>query len=264
MPVIFTSGTMSVRGDFTHFKRMTGISFAAPSRIIETSKPSPFDFQSNGLLYIPERMPFPDIRDGRYIQAVMQEILQIVSATHGHTLILFTSYWLMERVFYGLKGQISDYPLFLMGRGRLDVISSFRRSGNGVLFASDSAGEGIDLAGDILSSLIVVKLPFPVPDPVMEYQRNQYEDFDLYRRDIIIPEMLMKLRQWLGRGIRREKDTAVFSILDSRASLRGRYRTEILNTLPTMPVTDRLLDVADFIIRKKADSYFMDKEREEE
>ncbi len=103
-----------------------------------------------------------------------------------------------------------------------------------MLFASDSAGEGIDLAGDILSSLIVVKLPFPVPDPVMEYQRNQYEDFDLYRRDIIIPEMLIKLRQWFGRGIRREKDTAVFSILDSRASLRGRYRAEILNTLPTM------------------------------
>lgn len=217
----------------------------------------------NGLLYIPERMPFPNIRDDRYIQAVMEEILQIVSATHGHTLILFTSYWLMERVFYGLKEQLSDYPLFLMGRGRLDVISSFRRSGNGVLFASDSAGEGIDLAGDILSSLIVVKLPFPVPDPVMEYQRNQYEDFDLYRRDIIIPEMLIKLRQWFGRGIRREKDTAVFSILDSRASLRGRYRAEILNTLPTMPVTDRLMDVADFIIRKKADSYFMDKREEE-
>lgn len=242
------------------------------TRITEISKPSPFDFQSNGLLYIPERMPFPNIRDDRYIQAVMKEILQIVSATHGHTLILFTSYWLMERVFYGLKERLSDYPLFLMGRGRLDVISSFRRSGNGVLFASDSAGEGIDLAGDILSSLIVVKLPFPVPDPVMEYQKTQYTslrsdddaDFDLYRRDIIIPEMLIKLRQWFGRGIRREKDTAVFSILDSKASLRGRYRKEILNTLPAMPVTDRLMDVADFIIRKKADSYFMDKERKEE
>ena len=97
----------------------------------------------------------------------------------------------MERVFYGLKEQLSDYPLFLMGRGRWDVISSFRRSGNGVLFASASAGEGIDLAEDILSSLIVVKLPFPVSDPVMEYQRNQYEDFDLYRRDIIIPERML-------------------------------------------------------------------------
>jgi len=262
IPAIITSGTMSVRGDFNHFKKMLGIHSAAVSRIMETSKPSPFDFPNNGLLYIPERMPFPNIRDDRYIQAVMEEILRIVSATHGHTLILFTSYWLMERVFYGLKDRLSAYPLFLMGRGRLDVISSFRKSGNGVLFASDSAGEGIDLAGDILSSLIVVKLPFPVPDPVMEYQRTQYEDFDSYRRDIIIPEMLIKLRQWFGRGIRREEDTAVFSILDNRASLRGRYRAEILDTLPFMPVTDRLADVADFIIRKKADSYFMDKEQD--
>lgn len=262
IPAIITSGTMSVRGDFTHFKRTTGLQSANPSRIMETSKPSPFDFRSNGLLYIPERMPFPNIREDRYIQAVMGEILRIVSATHGHTLILFTSYWLMERVFYGVKDRLSVYPLFLMGRGRLDVISRFRRSGNGVLFASDSAGEGIDLAGDILSSLIIVKLPFPVPDPVMEYQRTQYEDFDSYRRDIIIPEMLIKLRQWFGRGIRREEDTAVFSILDNRASLRGRYRTEILNTLPSMPVTDRLADVSDFIIRKKADSYFMDEGRE--
>lgn len=260
IPVIITSGTMSVRGNFTHFKRMTGLSFAASSRTMESSKPSPFDFQSNGLLYIPERMPFPNIRDDRYIQAVMGEIIQIVSATHGHTLLLFTSYWLMEKVFYGLKEQLSDYPLFLMGRGRLDVINSFRRSGNGVLFASDSAGEGVDLAGDILSSLIVVKLPFPVPDSVMEYQRHQYEDFNLYLKDIIIPEMLIKLRQWFGRGIRREQDTAVFSILDSRASLRGRYRTEILNTLPAMPVTDRIRDVEDFIMRKKTESYFMDKE----
>ena len=76
--------------------------------------------------------------------------------------------------------------------------------------------------------------------------------------------MLIKLRQWIGRGIRREKDTAVFSILDSRASLRGRYRAEILSTLPTMPVTDRIMDVVDFIIRKKADSYFGGKKREEE
>lgn len=263
IPFIITSGTMSVRGDFTHFMRTTGLQFVASPKLIETSKLSPFDFQSNGLLYIPERMPFPNIRDGRYMQTVMEEIVRIVSAVHGHTLILFTSYWLMERVFYGLKERLSNYPLFLMGRGRLDVINSFRRSGNGVLFASDRAGEGIDLAGDILSSLIVVKLPFPVPDPVMEYQRSQYEDFDLYRRDIIIPEMLIKLRQWFGRGIRREEDTAVFSILDSRASLRGRYRSEILNTLPVMPVTDRLLDVEDFIVKKKADSYFMDKEREE-
>lgn len=271
IPVVITSGTMSVRGDFTHFKKRTGLQYAHPARVMETSKPSPFDYRRNGLLYIPERMPFPNIRNEHYIQAVMEEIGRIVRATHGHTLILFTSYWLMERIYYGLKEELSDYPLFLMGRGRLDIIRNFRKSGNGVLFASDSAGEGIDLAGDILSCLIVVKLPFPIPDPVTEYQRAQYEaacggadnGFDLYRKEVIIPEMLIKLRQWFGRGIRRENDTTVFSILDSRASLRGRYWEEILNTLPPMPVTNRISDVSDFIIKNKAESYFVGEEMEE-
>lgn len=72
--------------------------------------------------------------------------------------------------------------------------------------------------------------------------------------------MLIKQRQWFGRGIRRESDTAVFSILDSRATLRGRYRGEVPEILPDMPVTDRLGDVEEFILRNKADSYFADGE----
>ena len=174
----------------------------------------------------------------------------------------------IERVVNHLTANFPQYDYVVVNDGSRDETAAIcQRNGYNLLNLPVNlglAGAFQALAGDILSSLIVVKLPFPVPDPVMEYQRNLYEDFDLYRRDIIIPEMLIKLRQWFGRGIRREKDTAVFSILDSRASLRGRYRAEILNTLPTMPVTDRLMDVADFIIRKKADSYFMDKEREEE
>lgn len=257
IPAVITSGTLSVRGDFSHFKKTTGLELAG-SRVFETGKASPFDYGRQGLLYIPERMPFPNIRDRRYIRAVMEETGRVVRAAHGHTLVLFTSYWMMERIYYGLREDLSEFPLFLMGKGRLDVIGAFRESGNGVLFASDSAGEGIDLAGDILSSLIVVKLPFPVPSPVEEYRRGQYGDFESYRREVIVPEMLIKLRQWLGRGIRRETDTAVFSILDSRASLRGRYRGEILDTLPDMPVTDRLGDVEEFIMRNKPESYFAD------
>lgn len=127
-----------------------------------------------------------------------------------------------------------------------------------------ATAQGIDLAGDILSSLIVVKLPFPVPDPVVEHQRGLYRDFESYRREVIVPKMLIKLRQWFGRGIRRESDTAVFSILDSRAALRGRYRGEVLDTLLDMPVTDRLRDVEEFILRNKAAGYFTDREREQQ
>ena len=178
----------------------------------------------------------------------------LVGQTHGHTLVLFTSYRVMEMVYQELFDQITEYPLFMMGKRRLEVIREFRKSGNGVLFASDSAGEGIDLAGDILSSVIVVKLPFPAPDPVLEYEKSLHDDFYIYLSDTIVPSMLVKLRQWIGRGIRREEDTCVFSILDSRAVTR--YRAEILAVLPDMPVTEQLGDVGKFIREHKEEDYF--------
>lgn len=116
----------------------------------------------------------------------------------------------------------------------------------------------------LVESAAIYAARAPVPSPVEEYQRGLYGDFESYRREVIVPRMLIKLRQWFGRGIRRESDTAVFSILDSRAALRGRYRGEVLDTLPDMPVTDRLGDVEEFILRNKAASYFADGEREQE
>lgn len=253
-PSILTSGTLSVGGDFSHFKQNNGISFVEEQRIFEAGKSSPFDYGRNALLYIPQDMPTPRPGDGSYMQTVTDRLVELIKAAHGHTLILFTSYRMMEQTYTTLCDRISEFPLFMMGRGRLDAISRFRKSGNGILCASDSAGEGIDLAGDILSSLIVVRLPFPVPDPVLEYKKSLYGDFDSYLNEIIVPEMLTKLRQWIGRGIRRETDTCVFSILDGRAGRR--YRNDILSALPDMPVTDRLSDVERFILEKKTDAYF--------
>lgn len=105
---------------------------------------------------------------------------------------------------------------------------------------------------------MVVKLPFPVPDPVLEYEKSLHEDFHEYLAEVIVPGMLMKLRQWIGRGIRRETDTCVFSILDCRGS--GRYKNNILAALPDMPVTEKIEDVGIFIRGSKPESYFGDKE----
>lgn len=218
MPYILTSATLSVGGDFSHFKRAGGIAMTEQRRIFETSKASPFDYQENALLYLPLEIPSPNAENSGYFQSVVEHLEKLSEATHGHTLILFTSYRLMEQVHTELSRRITNFPLFCMGRGRLDALDNFRKSGNGILFASDSAGEGIDLAGDILSSLIVVRLLFPVPDPMLEYEKTLYPDFYTYLNQVIVPGMLIKLRQWIGRGIRRESDTCVFSILDSRAN----------------------------------------------
>ncbi len=253
---LLTSATLSVDGDFSHYMRQTGIGLLNRSLILTVSKASPFDYWNHALLYLPEDMPFPNSRKKAYREAVANRLEGLIQQSHGHTLALFTSYRMMEAAYQDLSGRIKAFPLFSMGKGNLGVIREFRQSRNGVLFASDSAGEGIDLAGDILSSLVVVKLPFPMPDPLFEYEKSRYEDFHEYLAEVILPGMLMKLRQWIGRGIRRETDTCAFSILDSRAS--GRYRNDILAALPDMPVTEEIGDVGNFIRNNKPEHYFMD------
>lgn len=257
-PYLLTSATLSVGGDFSHYMRQTGTDLLDRRQILAVSKTSPFDYRNHALLYLPEDMPFPDVRKAAYRKAVTDRLEELIRQSHGHTLVLFTSYRMMEIMHQELAGRIEGFPLFSMGKGRLEAIREFRKSGNGVLLASDSAGEGIDLAGDILSSLVVVKLPFPAPDPVLEYEKSLHEDFHEYLAEAIVPAMLMKLRQWVGRGIRRETDTCVFSILDCRAS--GRYRNDILAALPDMPVTERIEDVGIFIRDNKLAAYFMDGE----
>lgn len=253
-PYILTSATLSIGGDFSHFMNQTGINLLEQNRILTISKASPFDYRNQALLYLPTDMPFPDVKEPKYMEAVLEKLTELIRQTHGHTLALFTSYRMMEIAFQELSKRILDYPLFSMGKGRLEAIEAFRNSGNGILLASDSAGEGIDLAGDILSSLVVVKLPFPAPNPVSEYEKSLYDNFHNYLSESVVPRMLMKLRQWIGRGIRRETDTCVFSILDNRAS--GRYKTDILSALPDMPVTDQIEDVRRFLLNCKNKNYF--------
>ena len=255
IPYILTSGTLSANGSFYHIKRTTGIDLAPRWRITETSQASPFHYHSHMLIYLSEEVPFPNIQEIEYVEAVTLEIRKLIYATKGHTLVLFTSYWLMERIFNLISGTIA-YPLFLMGKGEMNTLDMYRESKNGVLFASDTAGEGIDLAGDILSSVIIVKLPFPIPDAVSRFEQSQYENLQQYLREIVTPSMLIKLKQYVGRAIRRETDTAVVSILDSRVNQRGKYREAVLEALPDAPVTGKIEDVIRFITDKKCEEYF--------
>ena len=110
------------------------------------------------------------------------------------------------------------YPLLSVWRQSQNVISQFKQMPNAVLFAAGSCWEGVDFPGDMVSSLIIARLPFPVPDPLREAERKKYPSLQEYIKAAVVPDMQKKLRQGFGRAIRTETDTCVVSILDHRAA----------------------------------------------
>ena len=109
----------------------------------------------------------------------------------------------------------------------------------------------------MVSSLILVRLPFPVPDLIRDAEREKYDSLQEYIRKIVVPDMQLKLRQGFGRAIRTETDTCVVSILDDRASAGGRYHKAVLEALPECQMTDKLADVELFIRQRKRIDYYM-------
>lgn len=171
---VLTSGTIRDDTGFSFFKNELGISkYLSPHAIRESNCDSPFDYQNHTRLYISENTPCPNPDDPNYIRSVAEEVAKLVKAIHGHTAILFTSYRLLHAVYEEVKDQIREYPLIQMNRSNKNAIDQFKRSKNGVLFASGSMWEGVDCAGDILSSVIIVRLPFPLRSQSMEYKRSK-------------------------------------------------------------------------------------------
>jgi ATP-dependent DNA helicase DinG len=259
VPIILTSGTLSASGDFTRAKQTLGLDLLRSHRLFSTTMPSPFDFKNNKLLYISEDMPFPDNKDKRYIKAVADEVERLVIASHGHAAVLFTSYNAMGQVHAILQRRNLPFPLFRLERGGVHAIKRFKESGNGILMASGALWEGVDVPGDALSMLIIVKLPFAVPDPIGDYEREQCGNMALFKQRVIIPDMQVKLKQGDGRAIRTETDTAVCAILDIRAGERKSYHSHVLSALPKCKVTSSIEAVRDFFKKKKPTAYFLPK-----
>ena len=256
VPVVLTSGTLSASGDFTRAKETLGLGKLSAYKLFDTTMPSPFDYANNTLLYISESTPFPDNKDKRYITAVADEIERLVTASHGHAAVLFTSYNAMGQVHAILKARRLPFQLFRLERGGVHAIERFKQSGNGILLASGALWEGIDIPGDALSLLIIVKLPFAVPDPIGNYERSLCGSMEVYKAQCVVPDMLVKLKQGFGRLIRSETDTGVVGILDIRASKRGAYRSRVLAALPDCKVTSSVAAVKSFMQAKKTPKYF--------
>lgn len=251
-PAILTSATLAVGEDFRRFKEETGL--LTDSRVTESVALSPFDYQQNCLLYLPQ-VP-PRQKNAAYYDELAKEIAALLDAAQGHALALFTSYAAMSAVKERLPDHGLRYPLFTMGRSAIHTTEQFKASPGSVLLAAGAAWEGFDFPGDCVSLLIIPRLPFAVPDALKEKERENHPSLRLFIRAVVVPEMQIKLKQGFGRAIRTETDTCVVAILDERAAEGKRYFEDMLAALPEMPITDSLEDVARFIRSVKGPDYF--------
>lgn len=157
--------------------------------------------------------------------------------SRGRALVLFNAYSTMSAVRQRLEDLTVPYPVFTMSRNSSHIVEAFKKSGNGILLATGAAWEGFDFPGDMVSLLIIPRLPFAIPDAFSDYQKERLGSLKEFIRSVALPDMQIKLRQGFGRAIRLETDTCAVAILDER-SLRGRrYHDAVRHALPDMPMT---------------------------
>ncbi len=237
---IFTSATLAVGNDFSHFQNRLGIQFASAEQWL-----SPFRYDEQALLFLPPNMDNPNSR--QFNSQVADVVRQIVPLATGGIFVLFTSYQAMKQVDRILSDEL-DCPLLVQGSdSRSSLLKQFKEHGSSVLLGTTSFWEGVDVRGSALSCVVISKLPFAPPErPMMkariEYLKEQgHEPFTLWQ----VPETALALKQGAGRLIRDFNDRGVLAICDPRLTSKS-YGATILETLAQFPQTTKLSDVREF------------------
>ncbi len=238
---IFTSATLAVSGSFSHFADQLGL--IEPRTLLE---PSPFDYAQQSLAWLPPALPDPIERG--YTAALLRVCLPALEASRGRAFLLFTSHRALREAAEWLAANAPGFPLFVQGsQPRHRLLQAFRESGNGLLLGAASFWEGVDVAGEALSLVLIDKLPFAAPDdPVLEarldhIRRNGGNPF----RDWQLPTAVIAFKQGVGRLIRSESDRGVLVLCDPRLTRKG-YGRSFLKSLPPLPRTERIEDVRAF------------------
>jgi len=237
---IFTSATLEVNRDFKHFAQRLGL-----DEYEKGNWNSPFDYQQQSLLYLPENLPEPSSYD--YTEKLIETSIPVLQASKGRAFLLFTSYRALNEAAKFLERKL-DYPILIQGSlPKHQLLKKFRELGNAILLGTGSFWEGVDVRGEALSCVIIDKLPFASPgDPVMQARLdgirkqggNPFMDYQL-------PQAVIALKQGAGRLIRDMKDYGVLMIGDNRLRTK-QYGKVFLQSLPDMPKTNRQQDVDAF------------------
>ena len=217
------------------------------STFLSDPKESPFDYDKNAIIYYKNDMPHPMDERRKFLDKAIEEIKDLVTITEGKSLILFTAKEDMKYVYDKLNQLKLPYNVYKQSEesSQEHVIEKFKSEVNSILLGTGSYWEGINVPGKALSNLIIVRLPFPVPDPIIEYKRKIAKNPLM---EVNVPEMIIKLRQGIGRLIRNQKDTGIVSILDPRVGeeYKNEYKELVWNTLPIKTKTTSLLEIEKF------------------
>jgi ATP-dependent DNA helicase DinG len=237
---LFTSATLQVNKKFTHFANNIGL-----ENFNSGVWDSPFDYEKQSLLYLPESLPQPS--EPSYTKQLMQAAIPVLKASQGRAFVLFTSYHAMYKARDYLK-QMLPYELLVQGDlPKHQLLETFRETDNAILLGTASFWEGVDVRGESLSCVIIDKLPFASPgDPVMQARIDAIKQQGGQPfMEFQVPQAVITLKQGVGRLIRDVKDTGVVMLGDPRLKQKA-YGRIFLNSLPAMPVTSDIKEVETF------------------
>jgi ATP-dependent DNA helicase DinG len=222
---ILTSATLRTDTGFDFIQERLGL-WDVGTAVVE----SPFDYRASTLLLLPTNLPAPN--QPQYQQAVEQAIIDTALALGGRTLALFTSYGQLKLTADAVRAPLDRANITVLQHGassRTRLLREYRATERAVLLGTRSFWEGIDLPGDQLQALLIVRLPFAVPTDPLVAARTA--DLDDAFHDYTLPDAILRFRQGFGRLIRRATDRGVVVVLDSRVWQRD-YGHRFLEALP--------------------------------
>ncbi len=245
--LVFTSATLTAGGSFGYMFKRLGL----PADTESLSLPTPFDYARRTRLYIPAA-GFPEPNAEGYTAALHRHTLEILAASRGRALLLFTSVNAMRQMHEFLRGTL-PHPLLMQGDApKASLLETFSQETDSVLLAVASFWEGVNVPGESLSCVIIDKLPFEVPsDPVIMARINRIKDEGgnpFY--DFQIPRAILALRQGLGRLMRSKSDRGLLAIMDIRLYSKG-YGRLFLKSLPQSPIIRTIAEAVDFFMENE-------------
>lgn len=251
--VILCSATLSCDKKFDYLRYRLGLKLDDP-RVLESSYKSPFDFNNQASLLIPQDLPSPN-QDLFPVKA-SEVIFKAIEASRGNAFVLFTSHALLKTCAELLATKLKKerYPLFQQGtESRKKLLENFRKTERAILFGTNSFWEGIDVVGEALRCVIITKLPFKVPnDPLSEAKaeflsargKNPFLEY-------FLPGAVVKFKQGFGRLIRTKEDRGCIICLDHRIVSKG-YGRVFMDSLPNC---QKIIGPTDFLQKYMIDFY---------